>query len=255
MKKLRLVLCFCLLLSLLLLAGCTSKDASKAREAYTNGDYRTAVDLLENMKNPKAEDTQLLNNARIHLAFDAGNYEQVLEMIDAAESRDEEMASLYEEARDAMEAKAAEKAAEVAAAEAAKADYEFDVDAGHSLDGQTHYALSKQEYDQLLEKVNSAIDGELNYSNNKNNFAQFPDFDSVTSNADRTRYTIVINNANFVSPEELSFPEKLASLSQMYAQYSLKETSKVVVEYKTMLGDPLYETELSTSSAAAPAAN
>ena len=69
MKK-RLTVLLCLLLSLLLLTGCASKDISKAKTAYANGDYQTVVDLLENMKNPKPEVAELLNNAKIHLAFD-----------------------------------------------------------------------------------------------------------------------------------------------------------------------------------------
>ena len=254
MKRPSLMICSCLLLSLLLLVGCTSKEISKAREAYTNGDYRTVVDLLENMKKLKAEDVELLNHAKIHLTFEAGNYEQVLEMIDTAEYRDEDMASLYEKAREAVEeAEALKRAAEEMAAEVPKADFEFDVDTEYSIDGQTHYAISQQEYDQLVAEVNRHIDDELNNSSNKNNFAQFPDFESVTSNEDRTRYTIVINNANFSTSEEFSLPEKLASLSKMYAQYTQKGIRKVVVEYKTMLGDPLYETELNASSTATPA--
>ena len=151
MKRPSLMICSCLLLSLLLLVGCTSKEISKAREAYTNGDYRTVVDLLENMKKLKAEDVELLNHAKIHLTFEAGNYEQVLEMIDTAEYRDEDMASLYEKAREAVEeAEALKRAAEEMAAEVPKADFEFDVDTESSIDGQTHYAISQQEYDQLV---------------------------------------------------------------------------------------------------------
>ena len=73
MKK-RLTVLLCLLLSLLLLTGCASKDISKAKTAYANGDYQTVVDLLENMKNPKPEVAELLNNAKVHLAFDAGDF-------------------------------------------------------------------------------------------------------------------------------------------------------------------------------------
>ena len=86
MKK-RLTVLLCLLLSLLLLTGCASKDISKAKTAYANGDYQTVVDLLENMKNPKPEVAELLNNAKVHLAFDAGDFQKVLDLVGDAEIR------------------------------------------------------------------------------------------------------------------------------------------------------------------------
>ena len=72
MKKTLSVL-LCLAMMLLMLTGCAAQDIAKAKTAYANGDYQTVVELLENLKTSKPEAAQLLNNAKIHLAFDAGD--------------------------------------------------------------------------------------------------------------------------------------------------------------------------------------
>ena len=253
-KKIKLL--FCLVLAILLLTACSSKALSKAEEAYANGDYQTVVNLVENMKKPSSDALALLNKARIHLAFDAGNYEQVIALAGDAGANDEEIASLLASAREAIEAAEAEANAEVIAVEAPpKADVELDVDAAFSIDGQTHYSLSKQEYDQLLADVNRKIDGELNSFNNTANFAEFPHFVSVTSNADRTKFIIVINDANFDFPSELALPDKLAGFARMYAQYSQKNIDIITIEYRTMLGDLLNESVIDVAQGAANAEN
>ena len=109
--KRRLTVLLCLVLSLLLLTGCASQTISKAKTAYANGDYQAVVDLLEGMKNPKPEAVELLNNAKIHLAFDAEDYQKVLDLAGDAEIKDEAIAALVEQARTAVEdARAAEEA-------------------------------------------------------------------------------------------------------------------------------------------------
>ena len=90
MKKIKLF--FCLTLSVLLLTACSSKALSKAEEAYVSGDYQSVVNLIENMKKPDSDALALLNKARIHLAFDAGNYEQVIALAGDAGASDEEIA-------------------------------------------------------------------------------------------------------------------------------------------------------------------
>lgn len=253
MKKIKLF--FCLALSVLLLTACTSKALSKAEEAYVSGDYQSVVNLIENMKKPDSDALALLNKARIHLAFDAGNYEQVIALAGDAGANDEEIAPLLVSAREAIEATSEENAEMIGMDAAPKAEVELDVDAAFSIDGQTHYSLSKAEYDQLLADVNRQIDDELNRCNNKSNLAQFPHFESVASNEDRTKFIIVINDGNFDSPSELALPEQLAGFARMYAQYSQKNIDKVTIEYRTMLGDLLFESVVNVPQGAANAEN
>ena len=252
----KLNLLFCLVFAIFLLTACSSKNISKAEKAYANGDYNTVVNLLEKMKDPKPEAVELLNKARIHLAFDAGNYEHVLALGDSAGTNDEEIGALLESAKSSLESEESDsQAAIVGFDEAPKADVELDIDEGYSIDGKTHYSLSQQEYDQLLSDVNRKIDDELNSCNKTSNFAQFPHFESVTSSEDRSKFTIVINDGNFDSASELALPEKLVSLAQMYAQYNQKIINHVTIEYRTMLGDLLNESVMEVSNIMPPAAN
>ena len=247
---------FSLILAVLFLTACSSNGVSKAEEAYSNGDYKTVVNLVENMKKADPDALALLNKARIHLAFESGNYNEVLELAGNVGADDEEISSLIESAKDAVEAaESAGNAQIVGSDEVPKAEVELDVDAAYSIDGQTHYSLSKQEYDQLLSDVNRKIDDELNSYNKASNFAGFPHFESVTSNEDRTKFTIVINDGNFDSASELALPDQLAGLARMYAQYNQKSISKITIEYRTMLGDLLNESTINIPQGAASAEN
>ena len=82
---------FSLILAVLFLTACSSNGVSKAEEAYSNGDYKTVVNLVENMKKADPDALALLNKARIHLAFESGNYNEVLELAGNVGVDDEEI--------------------------------------------------------------------------------------------------------------------------------------------------------------------
>ena len=137
-KKIAILLC--LTLTLLLLTGCAARDISKARTAYANGDYQTVVELLENLKTSKPEAAQLLRDAKVHLAFEAGDFQQVVDLIGDT-AVEGEIAELLEQAKTALE--------EAAAAEAAKA-------AEEALLQEMQAAFDAGDYQKVLD----LIDGE-----------------------------------------------------------------------------------------------
>ncbi|MCR5136756.1 MAG: hypothetical protein K6C12_06625 [Oscillospiraceae bacterium] len=132
MKK-RILLPICLILVLLLLTGCASKQLSIAKTAYENGDWQAVVDALEVVKKPSPEMQMLMEKARIHLAFDTEDYEKAIELIETSElGEDEEIAALLADAKAAVEKAAAEAAKAAFVAEVTEAfeaqDYQKVVD-------------------------------------------------------------------------------------------------------------------------------
>lgn len=69
-----------------LLTGCDSENVKKARDAYENGDYVTVIECLENESDLDNETEEMLAIARANVAFENGEYNEVVTELSVTES-------------------------------------------------------------------------------------------------------------------------------------------------------------------------
>ncbi len=152
MKK-KLALILAVVLCLLLLCGCASRDIKKAKTAYASGDYQTVVELIEGLKKPTDEAMELLRNAKVHIAFDAGDYQQVLDLIGDSVVNDPEIDDIFQQAKAALETAGLEEKKEEIREAMEVGDYEKAVEIAEGDEA----AAADEEVAAMVEQAKAAI--------------------------------------------------------------------------------------------------
>lgn len=94
----KLLTCCLVLLVMALFAGCGSAEDREAQTAYNSGDYQRVIEIYQDAETPEGEEPALLRSAEAHLAFEKGEYDQVLALLDE-EPSGEELQALQTEAK------------------------------------------------------------------------------------------------------------------------------------------------------------
>ena len=126
-------------------------------------------------------------------------------------------------------------------------DVTLTVSKDYAFEGKTSYALSRQEYYDLMDRLRQHVADEVSQMT-KTGGTEFPHFESVSVSKDCSVYTVVVNDANSRTPAELSAPDRFKEYAEMYAAFNKSKLTDASVEYVTMNGNLLSKVGLVATS-------
>ena len=129
-----------------------------------------------------------------------------------------------------------------------KPDVTLTVSKDYAFEGKTSYALSRQEYYDLLDRLRQHVADEVSQMT-KTGGTEFPHFESVSVSEDCSVYTVVVNDANSRTPAEQSAPDRFKEYAEMYAAFNKSKLTDASVEYVTMNGNLLSKVGLVATGA------
>lgn len=117
-------------------------------------------------------------------------------------------------------------------------DVTLKVSKDYAFEGKTSYALSRQEYYDLMDRLRQHVTDEVNLMT-KTGGAEYPHFESVSVSKDCSVYTVVVNDAYSRTPAEQAAPDRFKEYAEMYAAFNKSKLTDASVEYVTMNGNLL----------------